>query len=130
MTFSSKFSLPLLTDFALISETNYILKKMFSYFLLVKLDLYIFHMAQSANLLKRSIMKWWTSSYLAGYFYRQTPEEITAEDLAVAVPGECFFPELCAENEEASHEEEKGILVYTDSNEGKVSVGVVSCVRT
>lgn len=51
--------------------------------------------------------------------YRQTPEEITALDLAVAVPGECFFPELCAENEEASHEEEKGILVYTDSSEGR-----------
>ncbi|XP_042226345.1 uncharacterized protein LOC121869183 isoform X2 [Homarus americanus] len=50
---------------------------------------------------------------------QQTPEEITAEDLAVAVPGECLFPELCAENEEASHEEEKGVLVYTDSNEDK-----------
>ncbi|XP_047485981.1 uncharacterized protein LOC134782530 [Penaeus indicus] len=50
---------------------------------------------------------------------QQTPEEITALDLAVAVPGECFFPELCAENEEASHEEEKGILVYTDSSEDK-----------
>ncbi|KAK7086021.1 hypothetical protein SK128_020775 [Halocaridina rubra] len=28
---------------------------------------------------------------------QQTPEEITAEDLAVAVPGECLFPELWAE---------------------------------
>ncbi|KAK7067678.1 hypothetical protein SK128_028182 [Halocaridina rubra] len=50
---------------------------------------------------------------------QQTPEEITAEDLAVAVPGECLFPELWAENEEATHEEEKGILVYTDSAEDK-----------
>ncbi|XP_050687978.1 uncharacterized protein LOC126981217 isoform X1 [Eriocheir sinensis] len=50
---------------------------------------------------------------------QQTPEEITAEDLAVAVPGECLFPELSAENEDASHEEEKGILVYTDSREDK-----------
>lgn len=50
---------------------------------------------------------------------QQTPEEITAEDLAVAVPGECLFPELWAENEEATHEEEKGILVYTDSGEDK-----------
>ncbi|XP_045112200.1 uncharacterized protein LOC123505150 isoform X1 [Portunus trituberculatus] len=50
---------------------------------------------------------------------QQTPEEITEEDLAVAVPGECLFPELSAENEDASHEEEKGILVYTDSHEDK-----------
>lgn len=50
---------------------------------------------------------------------QQTPQEITAEDLAVAVPGECLFPELSAENEDASHEEEKGILVYTDSQEDK-----------
>ncbi|KAG0715240.1 Soluble lamin-associated protein [Chionoecetes opilio] len=50
---------------------------------------------------------------------QQTPEEITSEDLAVAVPGECLFPELNAENEDASHEEEKGILVYTDSQEDK-----------
>ncbi|KAK8403580.1 hypothetical protein O3P69_000557 [Scylla paramamosain] len=33
--------------------------------------------------------------------------------------GECLFPELSAENEDASHEEEKGILVYTDSHEDK-----------
>lgn len=51
--------------------------------------------------------------------FRQTPQEITEEDLAVAVPGECLFPELSAENEDASHEEEKGILVYTDSHEGQ-----------
>lgn len=56
--------------------------------------------------------------------FRQTPEEITAEDLAVAVPGECLFPELSAENEDASHEEEKGILVYTDSQEGQQQFSV------
>lgn len=61
---------------------------------------------------------------IAIFVCRQTPEEITAQDLAVAVPGECLFPELCAENEEASHEEEKGILVYTDSSEGRFIVRV------
>ncbi|XP_047736208.1 uncharacterized protein LOC108679326 [Hyalella azteca] len=42
---------------------------------------------------------------------------IRAEDLAIAVPGECFFMELLQENEEAHRELEKGILVYTDARE-------------
>lgn len=42
---------------------------------------------------------------------------ICAEDLAVAVPGECLFTELMAENEEAHREIEKGVLVYTDARE-------------
>jgi len=42
---------------------------------------------------------------------------ITAEDLAVAIPGECLFPELLEENEEAPRELEKGVLVYTDARE-------------
>ncbi|KAF2357741.1 Acyl-CoA N-acyltransferase [Trinorchestia longiramus] len=42
---------------------------------------------------------------------------IRAEDLAVAIPGECFFMELLQENEEAHRELEKGILVYTDARE-------------
>ncbi|XP_076062802.1 protein FAM169B-like [Oratosquilla oratoria] len=50
---------------------------------------------------------------------QQTPEEIIVEDLAIAIPGECLFQELYEENEEASREEEKGILVYTDSTEEK-----------
>lgn len=49
--------------------------------------------------------------------HSQVGLHICAEDLAVAVPGECLFMELLHENEEAHREKEKGILVYTDDRE-------------
>ena len=61
--------------------------------------------------------------YSFDYFlFRQPPEKICCEDLAVAVPGECLFPELAEDNELASQEEEKGILVYTDSTDGMIFI--------
>ncbi|RXG54968.1 hypothetical protein Avbf_12628, partial [Armadillidium vulgare] len=44
-------------------------------------------------------------------------KKIYIRGLAIGVPGECLFPELGIENQEATNEEEKGILVYSDNND-------------